>query len=97
MDGLKRLLLGVSHDPQVVASVRALLFYGLPLGAEALIGYLNNIHDPLWLTVAGLSVILIRALEGAVDRILKPTMNAAYPNSPAGQATPPAVPPAPPA
>lgn len=94
MDSIKRLILGVSHDPAVVAAVRALLFYGVPLGGEALIGYLNNVTDPRWLGVVGASVLLIRAIEGAVDRTLKPSQNDVYPHPPAGQGSPPAVPPA---
>lgn len=94
LDGLKRLVIGVSHDPAVVAAVRALLFYGVPLGGEALIGYLAHLNDPRWLGVAGASIMLIRALEGAVDRALKPTQNATYPRPPAGEKQPPPVPPA---
>jgi hypothetical protein len=94
MDGMKRLILGVSHSPQVVAACRAALLYVLPIGAGALIVWISTNHDPRWAWLVGL-VPLIRVLEGAVlDQLQKPTQNDVYPHPPAGQGTPPAVPPA---
>lgn len=71
MARLKRILIGVSTDPQLVASVRALVLYALPIAAELLIAWLSGISDPRWIGVIPVTVTVIRALEGAVDRALK--------------------------
>lgn len=94
MSRLKRILVGVSTDPQLVAAVRALLLYLVPVVAELLIAWLAGISDPRWLPVIPATVTAIRVLEGAVDRALKPTQNAIYPAPPAGEKQPPAIPPA---
>lgn len=72
MKVLRDLLLGIGHDPRVVASFRALVLYVLPLGAELLIGYLTgHVTDPHFIPVLPLTATVIRALEGAVLDYLK--------------------------
>lgn len=93
MNEIKRLLLGVSHSPQVVAAFRAAVLYLLPIGAGALIVWISSTHDPRWAWLVGL-VPLIRVLEGALIDQFKASQNDPYPAPPAGQGSPPAVPPA---
>jgi len=94
VDSLKRLFVGIGHDPQVVGAARAFLLYALPLTVGAFTAYASAVHDPRWLWLGAL-IPLVRALEGAlIDGVLKPTQNAAVPQPPAGEGTPPAVPPA---
>jgi hypothetical protein len=93
IDEIKRLLVGVNRDPKVVGAFRAFLLYAIPIGAGALVAYLGALHDPRWLWLAAL-IPAIRAVEGAVlDQLYKPTMNAIYPQPPAGEKQPPPVPP----
>ena len=91
MSKFKRILIGVSTDPQVVAAVRALLLYLVPVVAELVIAWLAGISDPRWLPVIPATVTAIRVLEGAVDRAIKGAgINDVPPTT-----DPPAVPPAP--
>lgn len=88
MSRLKRVLVGVSTDPQVVAAVRALVLYLVPVVAELVIAWLAGITDPRWLPVIPATVTAIRVLEGAVDRALKgPGINDVPPTT---EPTPPA-------
>lgn len=92
MDGLKRLFVGVSHDPKVVGTFRAFVLYALPLGVGALVAYLSALHDPRWLWLGAL-IPVIRAVEGAlIDQVFKASQNEVHPPSPAGETPPPAVP-----
>jgi hypothetical protein len=94
MESIKRLLVGVEHDPKVVGAVRAAVLYLLPIGAGALVAYLGAIHDPRWLWLTAL-IPVIRALEGAViDQTYKARQNDYYPTPPAGETPPAAIPPA---
>lgn len=94
MDSIKRVILGVSTAPAVVAAVRAFLLYALPLAIAALVLYLGAITDPHWLWLGAL-IPVIRAVEGAlIDQVFKASQNDRYPAPPAGQGSPPAVPPA---
>lgn len=78
MKVLRDLLVGVGHDPRVVAAFRALVLYVLPVGAELLIGYLTHLNDPALVGVVAVTVPVIRALEGAViDYLQKPNQNIA--------------------
>ena len=71
MNKFKAVIVGVSTDPQVVAAVRALLLYLVPVVAELVIAWLAGITDPRWLPVIPATVTAIRVLEGAVDRAIK--------------------------
>lgn len=71
MSRFKRILIGISTDPQLVAAVRALLLYLVPVVAELVIAWLAGITDPRWLPVIPATVTAIRVLEGAIDRALK--------------------------
>ncbi len=75
MGKLRRLFIGVATDPQLVAAFRALVLYGLPLGAAFVIGLLNGVSDPKWVGLALGAAAFIRVLEGALDRALKSQMN----------------------
>lgn len=93
MTTLKRAFVGIATDPALVGALRALLLYGLPIGATALIGYLGTIRDPRWLWLAAL-VPVIRAAEGAIDRALKGAgANNTAPPTGAHEAPTPAMPP----
>jgi hypothetical protein len=95
MQQLKRIFVGVEHDPRVVGAARALLIYLLPIGLEWLVGWLAGL-PPQWAALLIPEVPLLRALEGAIlDQLTKPTQNAVYPTPPAGENQPPAVPAAP--
>ncbi|MGN6757181.1 MAG: hypothetical protein ACTHMJ_12435 [Thermomicrobiales bacterium] len=90
MNTIKRVIVGIEADPQLVAAVRALLLYLLAIGAELLIGYLTHLTDPRWLGVVAVTVPVIRALEGALDRALKgPGINDVPPTT---EPTPPTAP-----
>lgn len=84
MERIKRLIIGVSTAPAVVAAVRGFLFYALPLGVGALVAYLGAIHDPRWLWLGGL-IPVIRAIEGAlIDQVFKRDQNQRNPPPVAG-------------
>lgn len=88
MEGLKRIILGIEHSPQVVAAVRSLALYGLPILVTLIVGYLSAITDPRFYGLALLCVPLVRALgEGVIDS-LKPSQNDAQPTAVAGGADP---------
>lgn len=90
---IQRVILGVSTAPAVVAAARSVVLYLLPLGVGALIATVAAISDPRWLWLTAL-LPLVRALEGALlDQVWKSSQNDRYPAPPAGQGTPPAVPP----
>ena len=93
MQRLKRVLVGIGTDPALVAAVRAALLYCLPIGVELLIGYLTHLTDPRWIGVVAVTVPVIRALEGALDRALKgPGINDVPPTTePAPPTSPPAI------
>lgn len=75
MNRARQILIGVAADPVVVGAARAFALYVLPLATAALIAYLSGVRDPRWAGVALAAVPVIRALEGAVDRALKPQAN----------------------
>lgn len=84
MESIKRLVIGIEHDPKVVAAARAALLYLLPLGVGALIAYVSAVTDPHWLWLATL-IPLIRAVEGyALDQLHKPDQNRVNPPPVAG-------------
>ena len=84
MQRVKQVLVGVATDPAVVGAARAFALYALPLVTALLVGYLSGVRDPKWAGVALAAVPVIRALEGAVDRALKPQANAINPPPVAG-------------
>ncbi len=84
MGKIKALIVGIAHDPQFVGAARAFAFYVLPILASLLVGWLSGITDPKWLGVPLAAIPFIRALEGALDRVLKSTQNDTYPQPPAG-------------
>jgi hypothetical protein len=81
---LKALFVGVAKDPLVVGAFRALVLYVLPIGAAAGIAYAQEWTDPRLVPLVPLLVALIRALESAIDRSLKPDQNAVNPPPVAG-------------
>ena len=88
MNTIKRVIVGIEADPQLVAAVRAVLLYLVPIAAELAVAWLNSITDPRFLAVIPATITLIRVLEGTADRKLKPTQNAAVPTPPAGAGAP---------
>lgn len=84
MDWLKRMFIGVAKDPMVVACFRAVVLYVLPIGVAATIAYLNEWTDPHLVPLVPLLIALIRAVEGAIDRSMKPDQNAVNPPPVAG-------------
>jgi hypothetical protein len=78
MKVLHDLLIGIGHDPRVVAAFRAFVLYVLPIAVEAAIGYLTHHVGPGLVGVVGVTAMLMRALEGAViDYLQKPNQNIA--------------------
>ena len=78
MKVLHDLLIGIGHDPRVVAAFRAFVLYVLPIATEAGIGYLTHHVGPGLVGVVGVTAMLMRALEGAViDYLQKPNQNIA--------------------
>lgn len=81
---MKQLLVGIGHDPAVVGAMRALVIYALPVAVGLVVAYLQHVSDPRWMGIAVALVPVLRAVEGAVDRALRPTQNDVYPRPPAG-------------
>lgn len=89
MDGFKRLVIGVGHDPKLVAAVRAFLFYVVPLGTPVLVAWLAGLNDPRYLGIPLALVPVVRAgAEALLDQIRKPDMNQVNPPPIAGSGGP---------
>lgn len=81
---MKDLLVGIGHDPKVVALVRSLAYLVLPLLIDAALVYLASTSDPRLLAIAPLASLILRNIEGLLDQRTKPSQNATYPSPPAG-------------
>jgi hypothetical protein len=81
---VRQILVGVATDPAVVGAARAFTLSVLPFATAVLVAYLSGVRDPRWAGIALAAVPVIRALEGAVDRALKPQSNAIDPPRVAG-------------
>ena len=81
---MKALILGIGHDPKVVAAARSLAYLVLPLLIDAALIYLAQTSDPKMLAIAPIVSALLRNLEGALDAKAKPSQNATFPAPPAG-------------
>lgn len=81
---MKDLLVGVGHDPKVVAAVRSLAYLVLPLVIDAALVYLASASDPKLLAIAPLASLVLRNIEGLLDQRAKPAQNAAPLAPPAG-------------
>lgn len=68
---LKRMIIGIGTDPQVVAAARAFAIYALPIFSGWLVAWLAGVTDPRWGGVALAAIPLLRVLEGAMDRAIK--------------------------
>lgn len=75
LQGLKRVLLGVGHDPLVVSAARATVYVVAPVLVDWLVMVLTGSTNPVVLSVAPSISGLLRVLEGAIDRQLKPDQN----------------------
>lgn len=80
----KKMLVGVTTDPQVVGLVRALAAYVIPVAAGAALAYLGNVHDPRLLPIVPVLVGCIRIIEGRLDKNSKPGQNDKRPPAVAG-------------
>lgn len=78
---IEKFLLGVATDPAVVAATRAVVLYGMPIGVGLLVIWTES-WPPALAGLALPAAMLMRALEGAVDRQLKAHQN--DPRPPAG-------------
>lgn len=77
---LKRMIIGIGTDPQVVAAARAFALYALPILFGWLVAWLAGVTDPRWAGLTVAAIPLIRVLEGAMDRAIKgATINDAQP------------------
>lgn len=76
VDRFKAVIVGVGHDPAVVARARAVALYGIPIGVSLLIGWLNHITNPAYYGLVAVLSPLIRAVgEALIDQINKPGQN----------------------
>lgn len=81
---MRNLIVGIGHDPAVVGAVRALIIYALPVAVGLAVAYLQHLTDPRWVGIAVALIPVLRAVEGAVDRALRPSQNDVRPAPPAG-------------
>lgn len=80
LDRLKAILVGVGHDPKVVASARMVAFYVIPLAVEAYAAWAFGLHDPRLLGIPAATVALARAVgEGLIDQLKQGRADAAIP------------------
>lgn len=88
MSKLRALFVGVARDPLVVGATRAILLYLLPVAVMALVAYVQGWTNPRLVPLIPAAIALIRALEAAIDRALKPEQNAVNPPPVAGGGDP---------
>lgn len=70
MDRLKSILIGIGHAPRVVAAIRALVLYALPLAISILAAWLAGLTDPRLLGIPLVAIPLVRALgEAVIDEV----------------------------
>lgn len=81
---VKRLIVGVGHDPLVVSAVRGLAYVAAPMAIDFAIVYVAHSTNPVLLSLAPSLSGLLRVVEGAIDRALKPDQNAVNPGPVAG-------------
>lgn len=82
---IKSVLVGIGHDPKVVACARAVAFYAIPIAATALIAWLGDLTDPRLLGIPAVLIPLVRVVgEGLLDQLKRPSQNDTYPRPPAG-------------
>lgn len=81
---MRNILIGIGHDPKVVAAARSLAYLVLPLLIDAALIYLAQTSDPKLLAIAPIISALLRNLEGVLDAKAKPSQNATFPAPPAG-------------
>lgn len=85
MNGLKRLYLGIEHEPRVVAAARA-LFYLLWPGLSAWLTYRLTGDPRVTEAVAVLVAAIWRVAEGQIDDMVKPEQNRSRSDAPPGDA-----------
>lgn len=76
----KQILVGVSTDPQLVATMRALVAYVIPTIVGAAVAYVQGWTDPKLLPLVPILIGAIRIIEGRIDQTTKPMQN--QPNPP---------------
>lgn len=80
----KQIIVGVSTDPQLVATMRALVAYVVPIGIAGAIAYVQEWTDPRLLPLVPLLIGAIRIVEGRLDHLAKPGQNNINPPTVAG-------------